>query len=237
MKRQTRREFLKTLGFMAGSASALSILPGCESIGKTAGISKKRPNIIFIMTDDHASHAMSCYGSKINKTPNLDRIAKEGMLFNNSFCTNSICAPCRAVILTGKYNHINGVIDNRKKFDPSQQTFPKLLQNVGYETAMIGKWHLKTDPTGFDYWNVLPGQGRYYNPDMKEMGQKRKYTGYTTDIITNHALKWLKERTGEKPFCLMYQQKAPHRSWEPGHKYLTMYDDVKINEEENLLDE
>jgi arylsulfatase A-like enzyme len=159
------------------------------------------------------------------------------MLFNNSFCTNSICAPCRAVILTGKYNHINGVIDNRKKFDPSQQTFPKLLQNVGYETAMIGKWHLKTDPTGFDYWNVLPGQGRYYNPDMKEMGQKRKYTGYTTDIITNHALKWLKERTGEKPFCLMYQQKAPHRSWEPGPKYLTMYDDVKIPEPENLFDD
>ena len=189
------------------------------------------------MTDDHASHAMSCYGSKINKTPNLDRLAREGMLFNNSFCTNSICAPCRAVILTGKYSHINGVIDNRQKFDPSQQTFPKLLQNVGYETAMIGKWHLKTDPTGFDYWNVLPGQGKYYNPDMKEMGQKRKYTGYTTDIITDHALKWLKERSGEKPFCLMYQQKAPHRSWEPGPKYLTMYDDVKIPEPENLFDD
>ncbi|MBW7989650.1 MAG: sulfatase [Planctomycetes bacterium] len=222
---------------MAGSASALSILPGCESIGKTAGTVKKQPNIIFIMTDDHASHAMSCYGSKINKTPNLDRIAKEGMLFNNSFCTNSICAPCRAVILTGKYSHINGVIDNRQKFDPSQQTFPKLLQNVGYETAMIGKWHLKTDPTGFDYWNVLPGQGKYYNPDMKEMGQKRKYTGYTTDIITDHALKWLKERNGEKPFCLMYQHKAPHREWEPGPKYLTMYDDVKIPEPENLFDD
>ncbi|MCP4257717.1 MAG: sulfatase [Planctomycetes bacterium] len=222
---------------MAGSASALSVLPSCESIGKTAAAGKQRPNIIFIMTDDHASHAMSCYGSKINKTPNLDRLAKEGMMFNNSFCTNSICAPCRAVILTGKYNHINGVIDNRKKFDGSQQTFPKLLQNVGYETAMIGKWHLKTDPTGFDYWNVLPGQGRYYNPAMKEMGQQRKYTGYTTDIITDHALKWLKERSGEKPFCLMYQQKAPHRSWEPGPKHLTMYDGVKIPEPDNLFDD
>ncbi len=235
MKRQTRREFLKKLGFMAGSASAISILPSCESIGQIAG--RKRPNIIFIMTDDHASHALSCYGSKINQTPNLDRIAEEGMLFSNSFCTNSICAPCRAVILTGKYSHINGVIDNRKKFDGSQQTFPKLLQEVDYETAMIGKWHLKTDPTGFDYWNVLPGQGTYYNPAMKEMGQRKKYTGYTTDIITDHALKWLKERTGDKPFCLMYHHKAPHRAWEPGPKYLTMYDDVTMPEPENLFDD
>ena len=222
---------------MAGSASALSILPGCESISKTAATGKKRPNIIFIMTDDHASHAMSCYGSQINKTPNLDRLAKEGILFNNSFCTNSICAPCRAVILTGKYSHINGVIDNREKFDGGQQTFPKLLQNVGYETAMIGKWHLKTHPTGFDYWNVLPGQGTYYNPAMIEMGQRRKYTGYTTDIITDHALKWLKERSGEKPFCLMYHHKAPHRAWEPGPKHLTMYDDVKIPEPDNLFND
>lgn len=237
MKRQTRREFLKTLGCLTGSVTALSVLPGCETIGKTADISKTRPNIIFIMTDDHASHAMSCYGSKINKTPNLDRLAKEGMLFQNSFCTNSICAPCRAVILTGKYSHINGVIDNRQKFDGSQQTFPKLLQNAGYETAMIGKWHLKTDPTGFDYWNVLPGQGTYYNPAMIEMDQRKKYTGYTTDILTDHALKWLKERTGEKPFCLMYHHKAPHRRWEPGPKYLTMYDDVTIPEPDNLFDD
>ncbi len=237
MKKQTRREFLKKLGFMAGSASALSILQSRNSIGQIAGTERKQPNIIFIMTDDHASHAMSCYESKINKTPNLDRIAKEGMLFKNSFCTNSICAPCRAVILTGKYSHINGVIDNRLKFDGSQQTFPKLLQNVGYETAIIGKWHLKTDPTGFDYWNVLPGQGTYYNPILLEMGQRKKYTGYTTDIITYHALKWLKERTGNKPFCLMYHHKAPHRQWEPGPKYLTMYDDVKIPEPENLFDD
>jgi arylsulfatase A-like enzyme len=236
MKRQTRREFLKSLGLVAGSASVLSVLPGCESIGNTSA-SKKQPNIIFIMSDDHASHALSCYGSKINKTPNLDRIAKEGMLFNNSFCTNSICAPCRAVILTGKYSHINGIRDNRQRFDGSQQTFPKLLQNVGYETAMIGKWHLKTDPTGFDYWNVLFGQGTYYNPAMKEMGQRKKYTGYTTDIITDHAIKWLKERSGEKPFCLMFHHKAPHREWEPGPKYLNMYDDVTIPEPDNLFDD
>ena len=235
MKKQTRREFLKSLGYMAGSAAALSILPNRNTIGQIT--TRKRPNIIFIMTDDHASHAMSCYGSRINKTPNLDRIAKEGMLFNNSFCTNSICAPCRAVILTGKYSHINGIIDNRKKFDGTQQTFPKLLQKVGYKTAMIGKWHLKTDPTGFDYWNVLPGQGAYYNPAMKEMGQQRKYTGYVTDIITDHALRWLKERDQDKPFCLMYQHKAPHRRWEPGPNHLTMYDDVTIPEPDNLFDD
>jgi len=237
MKRQTRREFLKSLGFMAGSAAGLSILPSCTSIGQISGRAVKRPNIIFIMTDDHASHAMSCYGSKINKTPNLDRIAQGGMRYDNCFCTNSICAPCRAVILTGKHSHINGVIDNRKTFDGSQQTFPKLLQKAGYQTAMIGKWHLKTDPTGFDYWNVLPGQGTYYNPAMKEMGQQKKYTGYTTDIITDHALKWLKGRNKDKPFCLMYHHKAPHRAWEPGPKHLTMYDDVTMPEPKTLFDD
>jgi len=219
---------------MAGSTAAISILPSCSIFGQTK---RKKPNILFIMTDDHASHAMSCYGSKINKTPNLDRIANEGMRFTNSFCTNSICAPCRAVILTGKYSHINGVKDNRQKFDGSQQTFPKLLQKAGYETAIIGKWHLKTDPTGFDYWNILPGQGTYYNPAMREMGRRRKYVGYTTDILTDHALKWLKGRTGEKPFCLMYHHKAPHRNWQPGPKYLTMYDDVTIPEPDNLFDD
>jgi arylsulfatase A-like enzyme len=237
MKKQTRREFLKTVGSVAASGAALSLLPSCASIGQTAGPKGKRPNIIFIMTDDHASHALSCYGSKINKTPNLDRLAKEGMLFENSFCTNSICAPCRAVILTGKYSHINGVIDNRKRFDGTQQTFPKLLQKAGYETAMIGKWHLKSDPTGFDYWNVLPGQGLYYNPVMREMGERKKYTGYVTDIITDHCLKWLKERRADKPFCLMYHHKAPHRRWEPGPKHLTMYDDVTIPEPDNLFDD
>ncbi|MHC4724037.1 MAG: sulfatase-like hydrolase/transferase, partial [Planctomycetota bacterium] len=126
---------------------------------------QKQPNIIFIMSDDHASHALSCYSSKINKTPNLDRLANEGMRFDNCFCTNSICAPSRAVILTGKYSHLNGKIDNSlDDFDGSQQTYPKLLQQAGYETAMIGKWHLVSDPTGFDYWQILPDQGEYYNP-------------------------------------------------------------------------
>jgi len=233
---QTRREFLKRLGYMAGSAAALSIVPSCNSLGQIGG--KKRPNIIYIMTDDHASHALSCYNSKINKTPNLDRIANEGMRFENSFCTNSICAPCRAVVLTGKYSHINGKIDNsRQAFDGSQQTFPKLLQKAGYQTAMIGKWHLRSDPTGFDYWNVLPGQGLYYNPVMIEMGERKKYTGYVTNIITDHALKWIKERDPDKPFCLMYHHKAPHRNWQPSPKHLTMYDDMTMPEPDNLFDD
>jgi arylsulfatase A-like enzyme len=237
MERVARRDFLKKVGFVAGSAGALSALSSCTSIGRTATKAAKRPNIIFIMTDDHASHAIGCYGSKINKTPNLDRIGKEGMRFENCFCTNSICAPSRAVILTGKHSHLNGVKDNRLKFDGSQQTFPKLLQKAGYQTAMIGKWHLKTDPTGFDYWNILPGQGLYYNPVMIEMGQRKKYTGYVTDIITDHCLNWLERRDKEKPFCLMYQHKAPHRRWEPGPKHLTMYDDVSIPEPDTLFDD
>ena len=237
MKKQTRRDFLKTLGLAAGTVGAVSVFPSCTSIGQTATQARKRPNIIYIMTDDHASHALSCYGSKINKTPNLDRIASEGMRFDNAFCTNSICAPCRAVVLTGKYSHLNGVTDNRLKFDGSQQTFPKLLQQAGYETAMVGKWHLKTDPTGFDYWNVLPGQGAYYNPVMIEMGQRKKYTGYVTDIITDHCLNWLKGRRGDKPFCLMYHHKAPHRRWEPGPQHLTLYDDRTIPEPDTLFDD
>ena len=237
MAKQTRRQFLKSIGYAAASGGALSLLPSCTSIAQTLGAEKKPPNILFIMTDDHAAHAISSYGSKINKTPNLDRIAKEGMRFANCFCTNSICAPSRAVILTGKYSHINGVIDNAKEFDGSQQTFPKLLQKAGYETSIIGKWHLKSDPTGFDYWNILPGQGIYYNPTMIEMGQKKEYAGYVTDIITDHCLNWFKERKGDKPFCLMCHHKAPHREWEPPLKYLTLYDDVTIPEPATLFDD
>mgnify|MGYP000939267118 FL=1 len=217
-------------------AAGLSVLSGGIGRGQNA-TAKDRPNILFIMTDDHASHAMSCYGSKINKTPHLDRIAKEGMRFTNSFCTNSICAPCRAVILTGKYSHLNGLIDNAVAFDGSQQTFPKLLQKAGYETAIVGKWHLKTDPTGFDYWNILPGQGDYYNPVMIEMGQRKKHTGYVTDILTDHALGWLKGRGADKPFCLMYHHKAPHRNWQPSLKHLDLYEDTQIPEPPTLFDD
>lgn len=207
--------------------------PSCEQ-DNPAG----RPNIIFIFTDDHASHAISAYGSKLNKTPHLDRLAKEGMLFENCFCTNSICAPSRAVILTGKHSHINGVIDNRATFNGKQQTFPKILRKAGYQTAMIGKWHLKSEPTGFDFWTVLRGQGPYYNPIFRTAKGPDKRIGYTTEIITDVALEWLKNgRDKSKPFMMMYQHKAPHREWAPGPKYLNMYDDVTIPEPPTLFDD
>ncbi|MEZ6130410.1 MAG: sulfatase [Planctomycetaceae bacterium] len=199
-----------------------------------------RPNIVFIFTDDHAAHAMSCYGSKINTTPNLDRIANGGMLFTNCFCTNSICGPSRAVIQTGKHSHLNGFRTNGDRFDGSQQTFPKLLQKVGYQTAVVGKWHLVSAPQGFDYSEVLRGQGPYYNPPMLLNGNPNpvKHVGYTTDIITDLALDWLQnKRDTDKPFMLMFQHKAPHRNWQPGPKHLTMYDDVQIPEPDNLFDD
>ena len=181
---------------------ALALVPAASLMA-----ADERPNILFIFTDDHASHAMSCYGSKINKTLNLDRIANEGMLFQNCFCTNSICGPSRAVILTGKHSHLNGFRQNGNKFDGSQQTFPKLLRKVGYQTAIVGKWHLATAPTGFDYSEVLIGQGPYYNPPMRRNGEEKpvKHTGYTTDIITDLTLSWLQEKRDQsKPFMLMF---------------------------------
>ncbi len=203
-----------------------------------AQASSERPNIIFVFTDDHATHALSAYGSEINQTPNLDRLADEGMLFRNAFVTNSICAPSRAVILTGKHSHMNGVIDNGTTFDGSQQTFPKLLQDAGYQTAIVGKWHLKSDPTGFDYWEVLPGQGDYYNPAFRTDEGRTDYTGYVTDIITDRALNWLENtRDTDEPFMLMYQHKAPHRGWRPGPDHLTTYDDTEIPAPDYLFDD
>ena len=196
------------------------------------------PNILFIFTDDHSANAISAYGSVINDTPNIDRLAREGMLFENCFVTNSICAPSRATILTGKYSHLNGQLTNAERFDGSQQTFPKLLQEAGYETAMIGKWHLRSAPTGFEYWRVLIGQGPYYNPPIRTATDTVQYTGYTTDIITDLALEWLRnERDAEKPFMLMYQHKAPHRRWDPGPDHLTMYDGETIPEPPTLFDD
>ncbi len=197
-----------------------------------------RPNILYIMSDDHAAHAISAYGSRINKTPNLDRLAREGMRFNNCFCTNSICGPSRAVILTGKYSHINGYTRNERLFDGTQPTVAKHLQKAGYQTAMIGKWHLGSDPTGFDYWNILPGQGVYFNPPMIEMGERRMNAGYVTDIITDLVLEFLqKRRDPAKPFFLMYHHKAPHRSWQPDEKHKTLYNDLQIPEPPTLWDD
>ena len=200
-----------------------------------------RPNILFIMTDDHAAHAMSCYGSRINETPNLDRIAEGGMRFDNCFCTNSICTPSRAVILTGQYSHVNGVTTLASKLDGRRENVAKILQRNGYQTAMIGKWHLGHggihDPTGFDYWIVLPGQGLYHNPVMDEMGERKVIPGYATDIITDISLDWLRDRDPDRPFFLMCHHKAPHRPWEPDDKHAHLYDDVDIPEPETFDDD
>jgi arylsulfatase A-like enzyme len=203
-----------------------------------------RPNILFVYCDDHAYQAISAYqsvsayGLPLNQTPNIDRLAREGMRFDNCFVPNSICGPCRAVVQTGKYSHLNGFFCNGDRFDGRQQTFPKLLQKAGYQTAIVGKWHLASDPAGYDYWHILIGQGPYYNPPMIENGTRVQHTGYTTEIITDIALDWLKNRRDpNRPFLLMYQHKAPHRDWEPGPKYLSMYDDVTIPEPDTLFDD
>lgn len=202
----------------------------------------KRPNIIFIMSDDHAYQAISAYGDRfasVAPTPNIDRIAKNGMIFNRCLVTNSICGPSRATILTGKYSHLNGFLKNdATKFDGSQQTFPKLLQQAGYQTAMIGKWHLNSDPTGFDYWDILPGQGNYYNPDFINSKGKYREQGYVTDIIADKSLVWLKKAAAEgKPFLLLMHNKAPHREWEPGPKYLERFKGVKFPLPKTLFDD
>lgn len=223
MSQLSRRDFLKT----AALGAAAMMLPA--GLSRAAAAGGKRPNIVYIMSDDHAAHAVGAFGSVINKTPNLDKLAAQGMKFENAFCTNALCGPSRATLLTGKYNHLNGFRSNSGEiFDGSQQTFPKLLQAAGYQTAIVGKWHLESDPTGFDYWCILPGQGIYFNPNFKEMGQLQKTSGYVTDIITDKAMAWLDQRDKDKPFCLLYHHKAPHREWEPDEKHAKMYEDVDI---------
>ncbi len=207
-----------------------------SSLAASNAATEARPNILFIMSDDHAAHAISAYGSKINQTPNIDRLAKEGVRFNNCFAVNSICSPSRASVLTGKYSHINGVtVFNR--FDGSQWTVAKALQAAGYHTGMIGKWHLQSDPTGFDYWNILVGQGLYHNPVFIEMGERKKLDGYATDIIADRSIEFLKNRPNDKPFFLMCHHKAPHRPWEPDAKHAHMFDDVTIPEPDTFNDD
>jgi arylsulfatase A-like enzyme len=199
--------------------------------------SSKKPNIVFIMSDDHAYQAISAYNSDLIQTPNIDKLADQGIRFNKAFVTNSICAPSRAVILTGKFSHLNGVPGNGQVFDGNQSTFPKILQRNGYQTALVGKWHLKSHPTGFDYWNVLPGQGEYYNPDFIKQGKDTVYRGYVTDIITQLSVDWLQNRDKDKPFCLLMQHKAPHRNWMPALKNLELFDDKEFTLPENFYDE
>lgn len=208
--------------------------------GDSQANSARRPNILFVFSDDHACQAIGAYDDwlkPVNPTPNIDRLAKQGMLFKNSFCTNSICGPSRAVIQTGKLSHLNGFMRNGNKFDGSQQTFPKLLQKAGYTTAMIGKWHLGSSPQGFDYWDVLRGQGDYYNPVLLNKDGKRQVEGYCTDVVTELAIDWLKENAnGDKPFMLMCQHKAPHRCWMPPLRHLELYNDVEMPEPATLFD-
>ncbi len=200
----------------------------------------KRPNIVVFFSDDHTTQSISAYGDarKLLKTPGIDRLATEGMRFDRCLVTNSICGPSRAALLTGAYAHVNGFWNNtNSRFDSNQATFPKLLHGAGYQTAIIGKWHLGTDPTGFDHWQILPGQGAYYNPPMIRNGEKITIPGYVTDIITDETLKWLGTRDRSKPFLLMCQHKAPHREWEPALRHLGFDQDRVYDEPTNLFDD
>ena len=207
---------------------------------KGAAAEKQPPNILFIFSDDLAFQAISAYGEKrqLLQTPNMDRIAREGIRFDRCLVTNSICGPSRATILTGKYSHMNGFYNNSNStFDSKQQTYPKILQQSGYSTAIVGKWHLVTDPVGFDHWQILPGQGVYYNPPMIRNGEKVKESGYTTDVITERSIEWLKNRDKTKPFMLMAQHKAPHREWSPAIRHLGWDKDRIYPEPETLFDD
>jgi arylsulfatase A-like enzyme len=208
--------------------------------GLTGAAESAKPNIVFVFSDDHAYQAISAYNDprKLLDTPNLDRLGREGMRFNRCLVPNSICGPSRATVLTGKYSHANGFYNNtNSQFDGSQMTCAKLLQGAGYQTAVVGKWHLVSEPTGFDHWQILPGQGAYYNPDMIDNGKPVRLEGYTTDLITDLSLDWLKKRDKSKPFLLMCQHKAPHRQWEPAPRHLGHDQDRKYPEPATLFDD
>lgn len=200
----------------------------------------ERPNIVLIFSDDHAYQAISAYGDarKLIETPSIDRLAKEGVRLDRCVVSNSICGPSRACLLTGKYSHMNGFYNNtNSRFDGTQVTLPKLLQAAGYQTALVGKWHLISDPTGFDYWHILPGQGVYYNPPMIKNGQRTQHQGYTTDLISDFSIEWLKNRDKKKPFLLMSQHKAPHREWAPALRHLGHNKDREYPEPATLFDD
>lgn len=210
----------------------------CTS-GASPAKEAKRPNILFMMTDDHTTQATSCYGSRLLRTPNIDRIAREGIRMNACYATNALSGPSRACILTGKFSHVNGFTDNASTFDGSQPTFPKLLQAAGYQTSIVGKWHLITEPQGFDYWCILTGQheqGDYYDPDFNENGKPVTEKGYVTDIITDKAIDFLEHRDKSKPFCMMYHHKAPHRNWMPAPRHLGLFNDTVFPEPSTLFD-
>lgn len=217
----------------------LALTSSCTGTKKQDG--PARPNIVFIFTDDHATQAISAYGgmlAELAPTPNLDELAREGMLFTRCMVANSICGPSRATILTGKHSHSNGFYTNENTiFDGTQFTFPQALQAQGYQTAIVGKWHLGGQPTGFDYWEILPGQGHYYNPDFITDAGTHREQGYVSDIVTDKAIQWLESRDKDEPFLLMLQHKAPHRNWMPATRHLSAYDGLDFPEPPTLFDD
>ncbi len=226
--------------FRAVGLTSLWLAASLILIAPALGQETRRPNIVLIFSDDHAYQAIGAYGDprKLIETPNIDRLAREGVRFNRCLVPNSICGPSRASVLTGKYSHSNGFYNNtNSRFDGSQTTFPKLLHDAGYQTALIGKWHLVSDPTGFDEWHILPGQGVYYHPPMIHDGRKVEHTGYVTDVITDLSLDWLKKRDKSRPFLLMSQHKAPHREWEPPIRLLDHDQDRVYPEPTTLFDD
>ncbi len=229
----TRRDFVRTM-----VATTLSAGFGIDAMAKQAG---KKPNIVWIFSDDHSYQTIGAYGGRLkdlDMTPNIDKLAEQGMLFQRCYVENSICAPSRATLLTGKFSHKHGKYTNTGGFDQGQQTFPKVLRKNGYQTAMIGKIHLPGRMQGFDYWEVLPGQGIYFNPRFITEDGDTRYQGYTTDIITDRALNWMKnERDPDKPFMVMIHHKAPHRNWEPAPRHMEKYADIEIPEPDNLFDD
>lgn len=218
--------------------ATLVLLPAaCAVVDTTPARSRRPPNIVFILADDHAAHAIGAYGANPAVTPHIDRIAAEGLRFENAFCGNAICAPARATLLTGTHSHIHGVIDNAARFDGSQPHFASALRSAGYQTALVGKWHLKSEPTGFDHWEVFPDQGQYYNPQLLSAGGTRRVEGYASEVVTDLALEWLEQRDSERPFLLCLHHKAPHRSWEPGPKELALFADEELPEPATLFDD
>ncbi len=207
-------------------------------VGLVCAQTKQTPNIVIIISDDHALSTIGAYGATYGATPNIDRLANEGAIFKNAFVNNSICAPSRATLLTGKYSHMNGLKDNHDEFDAAQDVFPRRMQQAGFQTAWVGKWHLKTYPQGFDYWNIVPGQGQYYNPSFINMkGDTSKINGYCTDVTTDLALDWLNKRDRSKPFCIVIGQKAPHRTWMPAIEDLGKYDQTTFPLPKNFYDQ
>ncbi|MHC4559739.1 MAG: sulfatase-like hydrolase/transferase, partial [Planctomycetota bacterium] len=234
-----RRKFLKGIGAVVTFACTGGLW-AAQRVEK-----RKVPNILYIMSDDHAAHAISAYKSRLAKvapTPNIDRLANEGILFENCFCTNSICVPSRATVLTGQHSQTNGALDLGGRLEPQRQFLPRLMKQAGYETAMIGKWHLKQEPA-FDYYCVLPGQGSYFNPILRESGgqwpkNEKRFSSYdsrhSSDVITDTSLKWLKGRDRSKPFFLMHHYKAPHDNFENAERYDWLFNDVDIPEPVSL---